>query len=879
MAVPRIAPGQKPFIDILPSFARGEITPSLYGRVDIQAYMAGCKTLRNMIVMPQGGATRRMGTFYVASTKYPTTNKARLIPFEFNVTQAYILEFGNYYMRVYMNDGQVQVNGSPYEISTPWADTDLPNLKYTQSADTMFLCHPNYPPYTLTRTSHTNWVLAPYNYVNGPFMPINSNPNITIQPSAKTGTVTLTASGGNVWNPQHVGALWQLTHYVAEQGTVGSSVTFNAAGQTTPTIQGQNMTWRFIAISTNFTGNVVIDKQLIINGVPTGNWEVYRTYQFLNGGGNVNEYGTDPDNCMMRARCTAATNSINVTFTADPMDVNGICQITAYTSPTQVTASVFPNTPFGDTTATSLWYEGAWSTYRGWPSAVTFYQDRLVWGGTASQPQTVWMSKTSSYYDFGVSDPAADTDTISVNLLSRKMNKINSLVSLLNIVALTSSSNWSIGPPELYGTITPSHILQTYQGERGANNIDPIVIDNRILYIQQLGNIVRDLTYQYWYNTYLGEDLTIFSNHLLRGHNIIAWAYQMEPYSVIWMIREDGIMLSLTYHYEQQILGWARHDTLGQFESIAVCPNLSASTGYRYSEVWLVVNRPWGRCIERMAPKSYSTDPSDMYYVDCGLQYGTPIAITGITSTNPVTVTAPNHGFVNNQLIGIFSVNWTPTYDANGNPVTQNFLNYGQYLTANVTTNTFTLVDPKTGNNIDGTSFTPYVSGGYAYAATQTVSGLSYLAGQTVAILADGNVLPQQVVPSNGIITLPVPASKISIGLPFTSQLQTLNIEYQTDDGTAQGQLVNIPSAVIRVEASRGGKLSIEPARRLYDWNLRSTELMGNPLALFTGDKKVDFGPSYERNGTVFIQQSDPLPLTILAIIPKMVKGGFDANG
>ena len=143
----------------LNSFVSGEFSAKMDGRVDFDKYQSGCKTLQNFLVHPQGAATRRVGTQFIAEVKN-SAKKVRLIPFEFSTTQTYILEFGDQYMRVYKDKGQVLSGGSPFEISTPYLEAELFDIKFAQSADVMYLCHPNHDVRKLSRTGHTNWTLA-----------------------------------------------------------------------------------------------------------------------------------------------------------------------------------------------------------------------------------------------------------------------------------------------------------------------------------------------------------------------------------------------------------------------------------------------------------------------------------------------------------------------------------------------------------------------------------------------------------------------------------------------------------------------------------------------------------------------------------------------
>jgi len=178
----------------LTNFTGGELSPRLDGRNDLTKYSSGCKTLENFIVYPHGAAARRPGTNFISEVK-TSAKKTRLIPFEFSTTQTYILEFGDQYIRVYKDQGQVQSGGSAVEIATPYLEAELFELKFAQSADVMYICHPNHEVEKLSRTSHTSWTLSDCSFTKGPMQDENTT-TTTLNPGATAvGTgVSLVAS-------------------------------------------------------------------------------------------------------------------------------------------------------------------------------------------------------------------------------------------------------------------------------------------------------------------------------------------------------------------------------------------------------------------------------------------------------------------------------------------------------------------------------------------------------------------------------------------------------------------------------------------------------------------------------------------------------------
>ena len=192
------------------------------GRTDFDKYYSGAKKMENFLVHPQGAATRRVGTQFISEVK-TSANKTRLIPFEFSTTQTYMLEFGNTYIRFYKDKGQILDSGSAYEISSPYLTAELFDIKFAQSADVMYITHPNHEVMKLSRTGHTSWTLAAVDFTNGPYLAQNTTTTTLTPASAGTGTgVNITASavtginGGSGFQTTDVGRLITFNSGIAK---------------------------------------------------------------------------------------------------------------------------------------------------------------------------------------------------------------------------------------------------------------------------------------------------------------------------------------------------------------------------------------------------------------------------------------------------------------------------------------------------------------------------------------------------------------------------------------------------------------------------------------------------------------------------------------
>lgn len=612
------------------SFAAGELAPSLYGREDLAKYAVGLRTLKNFTVHPHGGVSNRAGMRYVAEAKY-ADKAVRLVPFEYSDTDAYLLEFGGEYVRFYKDGAQLAEDGSPYELETPYLEGELRALSFAQSADVLFIVHPNHPPMELARYSDTSWTLEKCSFKGGPFRTMNST-DTTIALSSVSGDVTLTASAA-LFEEGHIGALFSVLHHVDEV-TKKTSGNFSESWSVEVTAyEGWHV------LSSGFWGGTV---RLQRYDEDEARWT--DIYTFTSGSTktsckNYDESGTVEEPTRFRLTADSFTTFLPegntdadrgyFELTAEAADYECCIRINSVTSST-VAEGTFEKDA-ASTRATRNWSEGAWSDYRGWPCAVGFNQDRLCFGGNASEPQNVWMSVTGDYYNFERHIVLQDDDAVTASLVSRKVSPVRAFVPLSSLVVLTAGAEWTISAGGTKSAITPSSLEANVQGYRGASMVTPVVIGNMVLFVQKQGKIIRDLGYAFESDSYSGNDLTVLATHLFKERTVAAMDYQQDPDSIVWVALDDGSLLALTYLREQDVVAWSRIETDGEVES--VCCLSSAER----DEVWLAVKRRSGdgykRFIEQMAARS-AESPEECFFVDCGVtkRYETPQAeITGLS--------------------------------------------------------------------------------------------------------------------------------------------------------------------------------------------------------------------------------------------------------
>jgi hypothetical protein len=351
----------------------------------------------------------------------------------------------------------------------------------------------------------------------------------------------------------------------------------------------------------------------------------------------------------------------------------------------------------------------------------------------------------------------------------------------------------------------------------------------------------------------------VLSNHLFTGYNIVQMAYAEEPFKVIWVVRSDGALLSLTYLKEQEVFGWAKHETQGRFKSIA-----SIQEGQE-NAVYVVVQRSIGgqlvAYIERMHTRLMPYGSEDAFFLDCGLSTGLeyPSATLSPAATEGL-------GVAFNVDVGVFVASDVGRVIRAGGGIgtVATYVNSSQVLVD--ITRPLTDVD----HYHDPVIIWPQESGTWSIASkVSTVHGLDHLEGETVAILGDGNVFTPQVV-VGGAVSVSQPCSKIHVGLAYTAQLQTLYLD--TGEPTVQGKRKNIAAMTMRVDQSRGLAAG-QTFDALTAYKDRNFNTIGQPIELFTGDQRLLIGGGWTTEGQVCIEQANPLPCTILGVIPEIQVG------
>lgn len=582
----------------------GEWSPLLDARYDLEKYSNACRQLQNAIILPYGGFKRRAGTEYIAEVK-SSAAKCRLIDFQFSTTTTFILELGNEYIRFYSNGAQVESGGSPYEISSPYLTAELFEMQWAQINDVMYLVHPNHPPQKLARVTDTNWTLTEVQFDLPPFLDENLT-TTTITPSGTTGNITLTASSA-LFEAGHVGSYWRIGHR-REATFVERGITAN--GSTTSIRTSTNLTLR-----TTGTWNATVTVQVSKDG-STG-WETIASYDSVDDR-NVNADIENSENQYFRITVVnysshSGTPTPRAILEVGDDFVYGYAKVTGFTSSTVVDATVVNE--FHANTASDIWSEGAWSEVRGFPRTVTIYQQRMMYAGTTYQPQTVWGTVTGDYENFRAG--TNDDDGFSYTLGATERNAIQWMVAQRDLLIGTSGGEWSLASGSFENPLSPTNVLVKRQSTYGSQDLRATLVNEVVLFTQRQGRKVREMVFSFERDGFVAADLTLLSEHITAG-GIVDTAYQQQDNSIFWCITANGKLLGMTYEREQNVIGWHRHETDGEFESVAT------SYGAGSDEVWVIVKRTINgstkRYVERINPVAW-TAKEDAFYVDCGLSY------------------------------------------------------------------------------------------------------------------------------------------------------------------------------------------------------------------------------------------------------------------
>jgi hypothetical protein len=921
-----------------PSFAGGEVSPAVSARVDLSKRAVAAERAENFIVEVTGGMKSRPGTRFIAEAK--GTGPTRLIPFEFNTEQTYILELGDQYMRFYTYGAQILDGATPYEIATPYLAADLFDLEFAQSGDVMTIVHPDYAPRELVRFAATDWRLTEITFAPSQPPPTalsvtnnysqsgdisnitKANPAVVtsnghgLSTGAEleiTGVSGMTELNGNTYRIVAIdvdkfrlegvdsknfsnytgGGTWSVNGDLLKyKVTANNRATFeeSLSALSASSISISNITQDEPAVVTTsspheleYGDEIYIDgvagmtelndRRFLVAGVPSSTTiELMSTSRTLIDSTVYGAYtsGGSIRTAFVKTRATAQawdnTTSWQPAADADTYNVyraddNGLFGFIGRVDITTfhddfIEADTLDTAPI----AANPFEEGPGF----WPSTTGFFQQRQIYGNSRAFPNRLWMTQTGVFYNFATSTPLRDDDAIVATLSARRINEIRHLIPLSDLVVLTTGTEYRVkGAGD--AAFTPSTVNVKPQSYYGTTALRPIVAGEVALYMAP-GNFIRELSYQFSEDKFIGRDITVLARHLLDRQEIVDWDFAPSPYDIVWLVRGDGTALSLTYQNEQEVYAWTRATTLGRFKSVAVVREQDKDIPYFAIE--RVIGGVTKLFIERLDEGEFDELP-DAFCVDSGLSLDVPVTITDISPSNPAVVTAPSHGFTDGDLVDLSGVLEVAEVGTTRQQPSSLY-NRAGFTVVNATTDTFELYQQ--GAPFNGSGSAVYSSGGVARKAVTTLTGLSHLEGEEVVAAANGRV-ERGLGVSGGSITLSEPASRVHVGLPFTCQLITLPVSSYGSQSTVDKRELNYGRLTVQVSRARG--LWAGPSLDLMrEVRFREPTTYGVYPEFLTDDIDATVKSSWDKKKQVVLEQRDPLPLTVLAVTPDVMVGG-----
>jgi hypothetical protein len=750
---------------------------------------------------------------------------------------------------------------SAYEIPSPYQEADLFSIHYVQSGDVLTLVHPNHAPRELRRLGATTWTLTTITFV---------------APVAVPGAPTVTASRGDALNITGITqANPGVVTTVGNHGfAIGDSVYIN--GGTMTQLSG------FYLVNTTPATNTfsvkAYDTGIPVNTTTYTAWSSGGFVQFGDKSLDFDNYyvvtaiaqnGVDESAASPSGNVINNLNAIGAKNTISWSAVAGALRYNVYKRQSglygyigQTAATSFDDDNIApDMGITPPIVETPFNSANYYPRSVSYFEQRRIFAGTNNAPQTIWMTRSGTESDLSYSLPVKDSDRISIRVAARELNTINHIVPLTQLLLMTSSAEWRVSPINS-DALTPTTISVRPQSYIGANDVQPEIVNNTVVYCAARGGHVRELGYSWQSSGFVTGDLSIRAAHLFDDLTLVDMCYSKSPQPILWFVSSNGNLLSLTYMPEQQIGAWAQHDTLGLYES---CTAVAEGNEDRvYVVVKRTINGNSVRYIERMASRQITTLEA-CFFVDAGLTYNgtnttaTTVTVSGGTTWGPsdvltITSSTPIFAFpattdVNDAIV---------LTDSAGNKYRLRIIGTSSTTVATAR------VDVTLPVALRNTATTVWAF------ARDSVSGLGHLEGATVSILADGAVQPQETV-SSGSVTLDRAAVLIHVGLPYESDLQTLPA-VMSIDGYGQGRYKNVNKAYLRVFKSSG--IFVGPtADRLVEAKQRTTEPYGTPPSLKSDEIDVDLKPAWRAGGQVYIRQADPLPLTVVGLTLEVALG------
>ena len=787
------------------NFTQGEIGPYMYGRVDLAQYQNSARSIKNMLVRPQGGIIKRSGTRFVDNTKNVDSH-TRLIPFIYSDSDAYVIEMGTSYFRFFRNQARITeaasviTNGTFDTDLTGWTDIDTGTGASTWASAKMSLA--GGAAGVAKRTQAVPALLAePYDL------------DFTVAGGAVTYWIGTTSGGSEVATGSAAVGANTIT-FTPTAGTIYFS--FSNANNDTRTVDTVSISGTPVNVAHTYTAGQIPDIKfaqvydtlyLVHRSHPPRQltrtshtaWTLadvtfkdgpYYDIEHLSYGGtgknvNIQISATSGSVTITAASAVFVSTDVGRFFRFRTSDTGAwdYLQITAFTSTTVVTALVITSAAaYSIATNSKRWQLGAFSETTGYPAAITFFEQRMVLAGSTDQQQTIWFSKAGDVTRFqpdnaerkgSVDDDTAMTYTIADN----KANVIYWLAPLKALYLGTSGGIWQAAASSQGQALTPSTISIKNIITEPSSNTNPLSSGSALVYPHKFKRKVMEIGYRFQDDSYAAADLALLAEHRTLG-DVKRIAIQRYPNYTVWTCQDDGTTSALTYLREQNIIGWTEQVLGG---TSPVVRDICSIPGSAEDEIWMIVQRT--------------------------INGGTKSYVEYVTET-----------FLEQDVDDCCFVDSSLTYSGS---------------------------------------------------STTTLRGLGHLEGQTVQCFGNGGQVTVTSVVTSGAITLDTAVTSAVVGLSYTSALQTNTLTSGQISGNLQGRIGRIHSAVVRFYRSYGGQIGTDASHVDTIPELSDGTVMDGSLVLYSGDSEFRLDSKYSYSPNMYIQHTLPIPFAITSITYK----------
>ena len=864
------------------TFNGGIQSPLLNGFMNAPRRDSMYKDSQNLLVLKQGPAVRRGGTRNVYEA---VTATSKVLSFEFNDEQAYILDLSSLFMRVLKHEGVVTVSG---------ADETIVSVTATS------------PPRLSTSTPHSyvvgNWVnivgLSEAVELNDRWMRVGALPSPTaidlfedlvtplpapaVAETSSTGTISVSfflaipyddddlfdddglfipdvVQSNDVMFIAHPDFQVRILARTADDAWTITKMTFNNGpyikeNQTEITMTLSARVGRVFTVTSSVADVVLTSDTTGTGGTAT---EANRLFTLNADDDDVEEF----DGVVGEAANIAKRNKWMWGEITEYINTTSF-KITISTESTLYTGATNGNP--------KQWRLGAYSDTTGYPSVIDIHEARLVVGANSTEPRRVDFSvidgfnSTSSTWDpHSFTKIVRSDDGFSTAIGGGNAAPIQWIKSMdRGLVVGTNNTEGVIRSASTSESLSPTNKSYKAGTTIGSRSIQPLFINGALLFVQFAGRRLHELSYSLDKDRNVAPDMTELAEHLTR-EGIIDITYQQQPIDTVWCVLGDGSLLGFTYERDSDVIGWHRHVLGGTdvvIQSVAVIPVSSENRDELWMNVTRTINGKSKNYIERME-RWYEDDivREDIFHMDSGISYvSTKFTITAATSADPVEITVDTTHFLTTgdnvyirDVVGMTEINDRT---------------FSIVVTAS---DKFELQDLLT-NDIDGTGFGTFVSGGTAQESIAKFRALDYIEGETVQVYVDGNTHEDLIV-TDGAITLSndLTGANVSVGLGNKWTFEPLLWEAGSENGTAMGKIQKINKMVLRLLDTLGLSYG-QDSTDLKTEAFTNATTINDQTQLFTGDLVINWPGGSQRGSTAYFEGDGPFPIQIQAVIPEI---------